>query len=88
MGVPNDNPCTSSDVKSGLRADFTSNLVYGLAFGTPKFYIAHYGKINHRLVNMSANCDVKSGLRLISLCILLQEVNQLSGMTISGKLVS
>ena len=30
-----------------LRLDFTSKLVHGLAFGTPKFYIAPYGKINH-----------------------------------------
>ena len=46
-----------------LRADFTSKLVHGLAFGTPKFYIATYGKLNHGLVNQSSNCDVKSGLR-------------------------
>ena len=26
-----------------------SNLVHGLAFGTPKFYIALYGKIFHEL---------------------------------------
>ena len=41
-----------------------SNLVHGLAFGTPKFYIAPYGKINYRLFNMSSNCDLKSGLGL------------------------
>ena len=46
-----------------LRPDFTSNLVQGLAFGTPKFYIAPYGKINHELVNLRYTCDVKSGLR-------------------------
>ena len=45
-----------------LRPDFTSKLVHGLAFGTLKIYIAPYGKINHRLVNLSYNCDVKSGL--------------------------
>ena len=48
-----------------LRADFTSKLVRELAFGTPKFYIAPYERINHGLVNMSFNCDVKSGLRLV-----------------------
>ena len=46
-----------------LRPDFTSKLVRELAFGTPKFYIAPYDKINHGLVNMSSDCDVKSGLR-------------------------
>ena len=46
-----------------LRPDFTSKLVRELAFGTPKFYIAPYDKINHGLVNMSSNCDVKSGRR-------------------------
>ena len=39
-----------------------SNLVHGLASGTPKFYIALYHKINHRLVNLGNNCDLKSGL--------------------------
>ena len=47
-----------------LRPDFTSKLVRELAFGTPKFYIAPYDKINHGLVNMSSNCDVKSGLSI------------------------
>ena len=47
-----------------LRPDFTSKLVYVLAFGTPKFYIAPYDKIKHELVNLSSNCDVKSGLRV------------------------
>ena len=46
-----------------LRPDFTSKLVHVLAFGTPKFYIAPYDKIKHELVNLSSNCDVKSGLR-------------------------
>ena len=41
-----------------------SMLVHGLAFGTPKFYIAPYDKINHRLVDLSCNCDVKTGLKL------------------------
>ena len=45
-----------------LRPDFTSKLVHVLAFGTPKFYIAPYDKIKHKLVNLSSNCDVKSGL--------------------------
>ena len=50
-----------------LRPDFTSKLVRELAFGTPKFYIAPYDKINHGLVNISSNCDVKSGLRLMQI---------------------
>ena len=49
---------------SPLRPDFTSNIVHGLAFGTPKNYIAPYDKINHGLVNLSCNCDVKSGIRV------------------------
>ena len=48
-----------------LRPDFTSYLVHGIAFRTSKFYIAPYGKINHRLVNLSSNCDAKSGLSAI-----------------------
>ena len=64
LGVPNAHPDTTFDVKSGLRPDFTSNLVRVLAFGTPKFFIAPYGKINHGLINLSSNCDVKSGLRV------------------------
>ena len=47
-----------------LRPGFTSNLVHELAFGTSKFYIAPYGKINHRVVNLSYNCDMKLGLRV------------------------
>ena len=47
-----------------LRPDFTSKLVHVLAFGTPKFYIAHYDKIKHKIVNLSSNCDVKSGLSI------------------------
>ena len=39
------------------RTDFTSNLAHGLAFGISKFYIAPYGKIKHKLVNLSSNCD-------------------------------
>ena len=46
-----------------LRPDFISNLVHELAFGTPKFYTAPYGKIKRELVNLSSKCDVKSGLR-------------------------
>ena len=49
-----------------FRPDFASKLVHGLAFGTPKFYIAPYGKINHGLVNLSCNCDVKSDLTATS----------------------
>ena len=48
-----------------LRPDFTSRLVHVLAFGTPKFYIAPYDKIKRELVNLSSNCDVKSGLRFL-----------------------
>ena len=50
-----------------LRPDFTSKIIHVLAFGIPKFYIAPYDKINHGLVNLSCNCDVKSGLSLIML---------------------
>ena len=53
--------------KVTLRPDFTLNLVYGLAFGTHKFYIAPYGEINYGLVNLSFNCDVKSGPEVIKL---------------------
>ena len=60
---PFQNGLCSLRKESALRPDFTSNLVRELAFGTPKFYIAPYDKINHGLVNMSSNCDVKSGLR-------------------------
>ena len=42
-----------------------SELKHGLAFGTPKFYIAPYDKTNHALVNLSYNCDVKSGLQVV-----------------------
>ena len=48
---------------SGFRPDFTSKLVYILAFGTPKFYIAPNDKVKHELVKLSSNCDVKSGQR-------------------------
>ena len=48
-----------------LRSDFTSKLVHVLAFGIPKFYIAPYDKIKHELINMSSNCDMKSGLRVV-----------------------
>ena len=50
-------------ILANLRPDFMSNLVCLLAFGISKFYIAPYGKINHGLVNLSYNRDVKSGLR-------------------------
>ena len=42
-----------------------SKVEHGLAFGIPKFYIDPYDKINHILVNLSYNCDLKSGLRLM-----------------------
>ena len=46
-----------------VRPDFTSKLVDGLAFGTPNFYIAPYGKLNYGLVHLSYNRDVKLGLK-------------------------
>ena len=46
-----------------------SKLVHGLAFGIPKFYIAPYDKINHGLFNLSSNCDVKSSLRFLCVCV-------------------
>ena len=52
-----------------LRPDFSSNLVRVLAFGKPNFFISPYGKINHGLINMSSNCDVKSGLRPLNVFI-------------------
>ena len=55
-----------------LRADFTTKLVHVLPFGTPKFYIAPYDKIKHELVNLSSNCDVKSGLRATLRAITIQ----------------
>ena len=55
-----------SNKSACLRPDFTSNLVHVLTFGTPKFYIAPYDKIKHELVNLSSNCDVKSGLSVDS----------------------
>ena len=45
-----------------LRPDFTLYLVHRLAFRTSKFYIAPYGKNSQGLVNLSYNCDMKSGL--------------------------
>ena len=47
-------------VKTRFRPHFTSKLVHGLAFRIPKFYIESYDKINHGLVNLSSNCDLKS----------------------------
>ena len=55
-----------------FRPDFTSKLVQVLAFGTPKFYIAPYDKIKHELVNLSSNCDVKSGLRVKKVSLFIQ----------------
>ena len=43
-----------------------------IAFGTPKFYIAPYGKIKHGLVSLSSNYDVKSGPSRIFFLPLLQ----------------
>ena len=53
------------DVKSGLSLDFTSNIVHGLAFGAPKFCITSYHQINHGLVNLSCNCDVKISVEVL-----------------------
>ena len=50
-------------LSGALRPDFTSNLVHGLAFRTPKFYIVPYSKIKQEFINLSYNCDVKLGLR-------------------------
>ena len=52
-------------IHQSLRPDFTSKLEHGLAFRTPKFYIAPYDTINHRLVNLN-NYDVKSGPNVFS----------------------
>ena len=41
-----------------------SNLVHRLALGTLKVYIVPYGKVSHQLVNLSYDCDMKSGLSL------------------------
>ena len=61
--------CIKSKVKYSFRPDFTTKLVYGLAFGTTKFYIVPYDKINHGLINLNCHCDVKSDLRaLIYIC--------------------
>ena len=59
----------SEEFSYGLRSDFTSKLINVLAFGTPKFYIAPYDKIKHKLVNLSSNCDVKSGLNVVSVIL-------------------
>ena len=45
-----------------IRVLTLTELVHVLAFGTPIFYIAPYDKIKHELINLSSNCDVKSGL--------------------------
>ena len=55
--------CMDIIIGTSFRPDFTSKLVHVLAFGKPKFYIAPYDKIKHELVNLSSNCDMKSGLR-------------------------
>ena len=59
--------CWRKFTSLSLRPDFTSKLVHILAFGTPKFYIAPYDKIKHELVNLSSNCNVKSGLSPLKL---------------------
>ena len=50
---------TAVFVSGTLRPNFMAKLVYRLAFGTLKFYIAPYSKIKNKLVNLSYNCDVK-----------------------------
>ena len=42
----------------------STEIVHRLAFGTTKFYIVPYGKINYGLVDLSYNYDVKSGLNI------------------------
>lgn len=37
------------------KARFQVKLSFESAFGTPIFYIAHFGKINHRFVSLSAS---------------------------------
>ena len=56
-------PVSSTSYFKSFKPDFTSKLVHWIAVGTPKFYVAPYDKINHGLVKLSCNCDVKSGLR-------------------------
>ena len=46
-----------------LRHNFRLKLVRKLGFGTPKYYIAPYNKVNQELVNLSYSCDVKSDLK-------------------------
>ena len=49
-----------------------SKVVHALAIVIPKFYIAPYGNINHKFVNLrhycysnlSYSCDMKSGLKV------------------------
>ena len=48
-----------------FRPNFMSNLVHRLPFRTSKSYIVPYGKINHRLFNLSCTCDMKSGHTLL-----------------------
>ena len=60
---------------NALRSDFTSNLVHGLAVGTPKFCMAPYDKISYGLVNLSYKCDVKSGLSLLKVNVNQPVVN-------------
>ena len=51
--VMSDEKKTCSRVTSHIlksKADFTSTLVHGLAFGTQKFYTELYDKINRGLV--------------------------------------
>ena len=43
---------------------FMSKSEHGLAFGTPKTYLAPYDKTNYELVNLSYNCNVKSAQSL------------------------
>ena len=56
-----------------LRSDFTSRLVHRFAFGTPNIFIAPYNKINHGLVNLSCNCDVKSGLSVYTTSLIIHD---------------
>ena len=52
-------------------SDFTSKLVYGLGFGTPKNYIAPLDKINHALVNLNLSFNWTWNRAIMSLFYIL-----------------
>ena len=61
-----DQPGPGEDGNAGIetKARFHVEVSTGSSIWTPKFYIAPYDEINHGHVNLSSNCDVKSGLRV------------------------